>query len=84
VKWFVADTIRASVDFFVITGDLTTDQATIKERNFWVDRLAEMANHAPLMLVAGNHGAELEGDLSWILLFVAQAPRGLLIRKKIG
>jgi hypothetical protein len=23
-----------------------------------------MANHAPVILVAGNHGAELEGDLS--------------------
>jgi hypothetical protein len=22
-----------------------------------------MANHAPVILVAGNHGAELEGDL---------------------
>ena len=59
----VADAIRASVDLFVINGDLTTYKATIKERNFWVDRLVEMANHAPVILVAGNHGAELEGDL---------------------
>jgi hypothetical protein len=22
-----------------------------------------MANHAPVILIAGNHGAELEGDL---------------------
>ena len=63
LEWFVADAIRASVDFFVINGDLTTYKATIKERNFWVDRLDEMANHAPVILVAGNHGAELEGDL---------------------
>jgi DNA repair exonuclease SbcCD nuclease subunit len=63
LEWFVADAIRASVDFFVINGDLTTCKATIKERNFWVDRLVEMANHAPVILVAGNHGAELEGDL---------------------
>ena len=63
LEWFVADAIRASVDFFVINGDLTTYKATIKERNFWVDRLVEMANHAPVILVAGNHGAELEGDL---------------------
>jgi DNA repair exonuclease SbcCD nuclease subunit len=63
LEWLVADALRASVDFFVINGDLTTYKATIKERNFWVDMLVEMANHAPVILVAGNHGAELEGDL---------------------
>jgi DNA repair exonuclease SbcCD nuclease subunit len=63
LEWFVADAIRASVDFFVINGDLTTYKATIKERNLWIDMLVEMANHAPVILVAGNHGAELEGDL---------------------
>ncbi|MGD0460543.1 MAG: metallophosphoesterase [Terriglobia bacterium] len=63
LEWFVADAIRTGVDLFVINGDLTTYKATIKERNFWVDRLVEMANHAPVILVAGNHGAELEGDL---------------------
>ena len=41
LAWFVADAIRASVDLFVINGDLTTYKATIKERNFWVDRLVE-------------------------------------------
>jgi exonuclease SbcD len=63
LEWFVADAIGASVDLFLINGDLTTYKATIKERNLWVDRLVEMANHAPVILVAGNHGAELEGDL---------------------
>src|ERR1035437_463922 len=63
VEWFVTDAIRAGVDFFVINGELTTYKATIKEPNFWVDSLVEMANHAPVILVAGNHGAELEGDL---------------------
>jgi DNA repair exonuclease SbcCD nuclease subunit len=63
LEWFVADAIRSNVDFFVINGDLTTYKATIKERNTWVDRLVEMANHAPVILIAGNHGAELEGDL---------------------
>jgi DNA repair exonuclease SbcCD nuclease subunit len=63
MEWFVADAVQSSVDLFVINGDLTTYKATIKERNFWVDRLIEMANHAPVILVAGNHGAELEGDL---------------------
>ena len=63
LEWFVADAIQANVDLFVINGDLTTYKATIKERNFWVDRLVEMADHAPVILVAGNHGAELEGDL---------------------
>jgi DNA repair exonuclease SbcCD nuclease subunit len=63
LEWFVADAIRANVDFFVVNGDLTTYKATIQERNLWVDMLVEMANHAPVILVAGNHGAELEGDL---------------------
>ena len=63
LEWFVADASQARVDFFVVNGDLTTYKATIKERNLWVDRLVEMANHAPVILVAGNHGAELEGDL---------------------
>ena len=49
LQWFVADAIRASVDLFVINGDLTTYKATIKERNLWVDRLVEMANHAPVI-----------------------------------
>ncbi|MGO8733378.1 MAG: metallophosphoesterase family protein, partial [Terriglobia bacterium] len=63
LEWFVADAIRAEVGLFVVNGDLTTYKATINERNLWVDRLVEMANHAPVILVAGNHGAELEGDL---------------------
>jgi DNA repair exonuclease SbcCD nuclease subunit len=63
LEWFVVDAVLSRVDLFVINGDLTTYKATIKERNFWVDRLVEMANHAPVILVAGNHGAELEGDL---------------------
>jgi DNA repair exonuclease SbcCD nuclease subunit len=63
LEWFVDDSIRANTDLFVVDGDLTTYKATIKERNLWVDMLVEMANHAPVILVAGNHGAELEGDL---------------------
>ena len=63
LEWFVEDSIRANTDLFVVDGDLTTYKATIKERNLWVDMLVEMANHAPVILVAGNHGAELEGDL---------------------
>jgi DNA repair exonuclease SbcCD nuclease subunit len=63
LEWFVDDGIRQETGLFVIDGDLTTYKATIKERNFWVDKLVEMANHAPVMIVAGNHGAELEGDL---------------------
>jgi len=55
LEWFVADAIRAGVDFFVINGDLTAYKAPIKERNL-VDMLVEMANHAPVILVAGNHG----------------------------
>jgi DNA repair exonuclease SbcCD nuclease subunit len=63
LEWLVTDAIQASVDLFAINGDLTTYKATIKERNLWVDMLVRMANHAPVVLVAGNHGAELEGDL---------------------
>ena len=63
LEWFVADAIGQDVDLFVINGDLTTFKATIKERNLWIDMLIRMANHAPIMLVAGNHGAELDGDL---------------------
>jgi DNA repair exonuclease SbcCD nuclease subunit len=63
LEWFVEDSVRANTDLFVVDGDLTTYKATIKERNLWVDALVRMANHAPVILVAGNHGAELEGDL---------------------
>ena len=63
LEWFVADAIQAHTNLFVVNGDLTTYKATIKERNVWVDRLIEMANHAPVVLVAGNHGAELDHDL---------------------
>src|SRR5438132_10430936 len=63
LEWFVADSISSGTDLFVINGDLTTYKATIRERNLWIDRLIDMANHAPVVLVAGNHGRELEGDL---------------------
>jgi DNA repair exonuclease SbcCD nuclease subunit len=63
LEWFVEDSIRANTNLFVVDGDLTTYKTTIKERNLWVDILVRMANHAPVILVAGNHGAELEGDL---------------------
>jgi DNA repair exonuclease SbcCD nuclease subunit len=63
LEWFVADAIGQNVDLFVINGDLTTFKATIKERNLWIDLLIRMANYAPIVLVAGNHGAELDGDL---------------------
>jgi DNA repair exonuclease SbcCD nuclease subunit len=63
LEWFVEDSIRVNTNLFVVGGDLTTYKATIKERNLWVDVLVRMANRAPVILVAGNHGAELEGDL---------------------
>ena len=62
-EWFVQDAIRNNVDLFVIDGDLTSYKQTIKERNFWIDVLIRMAEQAPVVLVAGNHGKELEGDL---------------------
>src|ERR1039458_3021864 len=63
LEWFVEDSIRADTDLFVVDGDLTTYKQTIKERNLWVDLLIQMGNHAPVILVAGNHGKELDGDL---------------------
>jgi predicted MPP superfamily phosphohydrolase len=63
LEWFVADATRSNVDLFVINGDLTTYKQTIKERNLWIETLIQMGNHAPVILVAGNHGKELDGDL---------------------
>jgi DNA repair exonuclease SbcCD nuclease subunit len=63
LEWFVCDAIRANVDLFVVNGDLTTYKATIKERNLWIDMLIRMADHAPVVVTAGNHGRELAGDL---------------------
>ncbi len=63
LEWFVCDGIRAGVDLFVINGDLTTYKATIKERNLWIDMLIRMADQAPVIVTAGNHGRELTGDL---------------------
>ena len=63
LEWFVEDSIHANTNLFVVDGDLTTYKQTIKERNLWVDTLIQMGNHAPVILVAGNHGKELDGDL---------------------
>ena len=63
LEWFVADAIRSQVDLFGVNGDLTTYKATIKERNLWIDLLIRIADHAPVIVVAGNHGAELNHDL---------------------
>ena len=63
LEWFVEDSIHANTNLFVVDGDLTTYKQTIKERNLWVDTLIRMGNHAPVVLVAGNHGKELDGDL---------------------
>ena len=63
LEWLVEDSIRANTNLFVVDGDLTTYKQTIKERNLWVDTLIQMGNHAPVILVAGNHGKELDGDL---------------------
>jgi DNA repair exonuclease SbcCD nuclease subunit len=63
LEWYVADAIRSNTNLFVVNGDFTTYKATIQERNLWIDMLIRMANHAPVLLTAGNHGAELAGDL---------------------
>jgi len=63
LEWFVEDGIGQNTDLFVLNGDLTTYKQTIRERKFWVDTVIRMADHAPVILVAGNHGKELEDDL---------------------
>jgi exonuclease SbcD len=63
LEWFVEDSIHANTNLFIVDGDLTTYKQTIKERNLWVETLIQMGNHAPVILVAGNHGKELDGDL---------------------
>ncbi|HEX5482043.1 MAG TPA: metallophosphoesterase [Terriglobia bacterium] len=63
IEWFVEDSIQQGTGLFVLDGDLTTYKQTIKERKFWVDAIVRMANHAPVLLIAGNHGKELEDDL---------------------
>lgn len=63
IEWFVEDSIRQGTGLFVLDGDLTTYKQTIKERKFWVDAVVRMADHAPVLLIAGNHGKELEDDL---------------------
>ncbi len=63
LQWFVKDGIEQGAQLFVLDGDLTTYKQTIEERNLWIDQVILMARHAPVILVAGNHGKELEGDL---------------------
>jgi len=77
LDWFVADAIRSNPDLFVINGDLTTYKQTIQERNLWIEMLIQMGNRAPVILVAGNHGKELDGDLH---VFVrAKASHGIYL-----
>ncbi len=52
LEWFVEDSIRANTNLFVVDGDLTTYNQTIKERDLWVDLLIRMGNYAPAILVA--------------------------------
>ena len=61
LEWLVVDAIQYHLD--CVDRDLTTYKATIKERNLWIDLLIRMADHAPVIVVAGNHGAELNHDL---------------------
>jgi DNA repair exonuclease SbcCD nuclease subunit len=63
IDWFVEDGIQQGTNLFVLNGDLTSYKQTIRERKFWVDAIIRMAEHAPVLLIAGNHGKELENDL---------------------
>jgi DNA repair exonuclease SbcCD nuclease subunit len=63
IEWFIEDGIKHGTNLFVLNGDLTTYKQTIRERKFWVDAIIQMARHAPVLLIAGNHGKELENDL---------------------
>jgi len=61
--WFVENAISAYTSLFVVNGDLITCKRSIQERNLWVNLLIQMGSHAPVILVASNHGRELYGDL---------------------
>lgn len=63
INWLIDDGIERQTQLFVLNGDLTTYKQTIQERKFWVDAVIRMADYAPVLLVAGNHGKEQEGDL---------------------
>jgi len=63
IEWLIDDGIQQGTNLWVLDGDLTTYKQTIRERKFWVDAIMRMADHAPVLLVAGNHGREQEGDL---------------------
>lgn len=63
INWMIDDSTEHQTRLFVLDGDLTTYKQTIQERKFWVDAIIQMADHAPVLLVAGNHGKEQEGDL---------------------
>lgn len=63
VDWFITDGVQQGTNLFVLDGDLTTYKQTIRERKFWVDAILRMADHAPVLIVAGNHGKELQEDL---------------------
>ena len=69
IEWFIEDGIQQGTNLFVLNGDLTTYKQTIRERKFWVDAIIRMADNAPVLLIAGNHGKELEDDL-WPLFRV--------------
>lgn len=63
IEWFIEEGIQSGTNLFVLNGDLTTYKQTIRERKFWVDATIRMADRAPVLLIAGNHGKELENDL---------------------
>jgi DNA repair exonuclease SbcCD nuclease subunit len=63
IEWLIDDGTEQATNLWVLDGDLTTYKQTIPERKFWVDAVIRMAEHAPVLLVAGNHGKEQEGDL---------------------
>lgn len=63
IEWFIEDSIQQGTNLFVLNGDLTTYKQTIRERKYWVDAVIRMADHAHVLLIAGNHGKELENDL---------------------
>lgn len=50
-----------SVAAWLAPGDLNHSRMTIEDRNVLADRLTRMANHAPVVIVYGNH--DLPGDL---------------------
>lgn len=58
---FIADGCVRPLAAWLLPGDLNHGRMTIDDRNYLADRLRAAAEHAPVVIVRGNH--DIEGDL---------------------